>query len=62
MESNGDGATGAVGGTAYSVYYRWDEQRLVPLDSLAVGSGVRRLDRVLLQPLLHDHSKLEKAE
>jgi hypothetical protein len=40
LESYGADATDAVGGNASSTYYRWDGSRLVPLDSLPVGSGL----------------------
>jgi hypothetical protein len=37
LESYGADAVDAVGGSASSLYYRWDGRRPVPLDSLAIG-------------------------
>lgn len=40
MEGYGELAVDAVGGYGRAVYYRWDGRRLIPLDSLAIGSSV----------------------
>lgn len=41
LELYGADAADAIGGTAASIYYRWDGERLTPLDSLPIGQHAR---------------------